>query len=325
MSCSMPKVSVIIPVYKVEAFAERCARALMDQSFADAEFLFVDDASPDGSMELIRRVVAEYPHRQVKFQVHEHNKGLPAARNTGLAAATGEYVWHCDSDDYPEATFLEEMYGAASQAGADIAYCDFWLDYGDRMRYMVNPDYTRAQDMLELGFLAGLMKYNVWNKLARRSLYDGISFPEGHSMGEDMTMIALSTRARGVVHVSKALYHYVKLNSNAFSNTFSRKHLEDIRFNVERTEPWLKDVSPQFQAFFKLNTKLPFLFSGKRSQFKLWREWFPESNAYIKENRFQPARTRMVQRWAAKGIWPLVWLYAFAVNQVYYGLLIRLR
>ena len=321
----MPKVSVIIPVYKVEAFAGRCARALMEQTFANAEFLFVDDASPDGSMEIIRRVVAEYPHRQVKVLVHGLNKGLPAARNTGLAAATGEYVWHCDSDDYPEASFLEEMYGAASQAGADIAYCDFWLDYGDRMRYMVNPDYTRAQDMLEQGFLAGLMKYNVWNKLVRRSLYEGIAFPEGHSMGEDMTMIALSTRARGVVHVPKALYHYVKLNSNAFSNTFSQRHLEDIRFNVERTEPWLRDVAPEYQAFFKLNIKLPFLFSGKRSQYKLWREWFPESNAYIKENRFQPARTRMVQQWAAKGLWPLVWLYALAVNRVYYGLLIRLK
>ncbi len=320
----MPEVSVIIPVYKVEAFAERCARALMEQTFADAEFIFVDDASPDGSMDRIRSVVDAYPDRAVRFLRHDRNKGLPAARNTGLAAAAGEYVWHCDSDDYPEPDFLELMAGAVAGSGADIAYCDFYLDYGDRRRYMGNPDYTRARDMLEQGFLAGLMKYNVWNKLIRRSLYDGISFPEGHSMGEDMTVVALATRAQNVVHVPRALYHYVKLNDNAFSNTFSQRHLADIRYNLERIQLYLTGVSPEYQAFFKLNTKLPFLFSGDHSQYLLWREWFPESNAYIRENRFQPARTRMVQQWAARGLWPLVWVYAMLVSKLYYGFLIRL-
>ncbi len=321
----MPKVSVIVPVYKVEAFAGRCAEALMQQSFEDAEFIFVDDASPDGSMDIISRVTERFPDRTVKFLVHETNKGLPAARNTGLAEACGEYVWHCDSDDWPEHDFIEEMYAAAAAADADIAYCDFWLDYGDRRRYMSNPGYTRAKDMLEQGFLAGAMKYNVWNKLIKRELYEGISFPEGHSMGEDMTIIAVAAKAVKAVHVPKALYHYVKLNSNAFSNTFSQRHLEDIRFNIDRIMPLLEGVPEEFRAFFKLNAKLPFLFSGDGSQYRLWKEWFPESNAWISRNVFQPRRTRMVQQWAACGLWPLVRLYSFLIDKVFYGLLIRLR
>lgn len=321
----MPEISVIIPVYKVEAFAERCARALMEQTFADAEFIFVDDASPDESMGIIRSVCAKYPQREVKILTHAENKGLPAARNTGLAAAKGEYIWHCDSDDYPEPEFLEKMYRAAVRTGADMAYCDFWLDYGDRRRYMATPDYTEARDMLEQGFLSGAMKYNVWNKLIRRSLFEGIDFPAGHSMGEDMTVIALATQAKTVVRVPEALYHYVKLNDNAFSNTFSQRHLEDVRYNLDRILPYLEGTAPQYRAFFQLNTKLPFLLSGKYSQYRLWREWFPESNAYIAQNRFLPARTRWVQQFAALGLWPLVWLYAFLVNRVYYGLLIRLK
>ena len=321
----MPKVSVIIPVFKVAAFAERCARALMEQTLEDAEFIFVDDASPDNSMEIIHKVCEAYPKRDVKYLVHPQNKGLPAARNTGLAVATGDYIWHCDSDDYPDLHLLEKMYLAAMKADADIAYCDFWLDYGTHRRYMHNPTYTSAQDMLQEGYLAGLMKYNVWNKLIRRDLYEGISFPEGHSMGEDMTVIPLTVKARTVVHVPEALYYYVKLNDNAFSNTFSQKHLEDIRYNIDRIWPSLDGIPEAFKAFFKLNTKLPFLFSGKHSQYNLWREWFPESNAYIRQNHFQPTRTRLVQQWAAMGLWPLVWAYSFLVNKVFYGLAVRFK
>ncbi|MBR1783325.1 MAG: glycosyltransferase family 2 protein [Bacteroidales bacterium] len=306
-------------------YIERCARALMGQTLWDVEFIFVDDASPDNSVEVLEKVLKAYPGRRVKLLRHDRNRGLPAARNTGLAAATGEYIWHCDSDDWPEPEMLEKLYNAAKRVDADIAYCDFYLDYGSRKRYMENPEYTAAKDMLEQGFLGGRMKYNVWNKIIRRSLYRNVTFPEGHSMGEDMTVITLATRATRVVHVPQALYHYFKLNDNAFSNTFSTKHLEDIRYNVERIWSALDGVPELNKMFFRLNIKLPFLFSGKYSQYLLWKEWFPESNPYIEKNSFLPERTRRVQVWARKGYWPLVWLYAFAVNRIYYGLLIRNR
>lgn len=319
----MPKVSVIIPVFKVERFAERCARALMEQTLQDAEFIFVDDASPDSSMEIIRRVVAEYQHRNVRFLVHQENKGLPAARNTGLKAALGNYIWHCDSDDYPEPDFLEKMLAAAIGNKADIVYCDFYLDFGTSRRYMPTPDYSGPEQMIKEGFLAGQMKFNVWNKLISRTLYEktGILFPEGHSMGEDMTIIGLATAARSCCRVPEALYHYEKTNGNAFSNTFSQRHLEDIFYNTCRAisflDAWDVQDKPLFSALFKLNVKLPFLFSGRYDQYKLWRKWFPEANRYIRGNLYLPFRTRLVQLFAAAGIWPLVWLYAKGVEAYY--------
>ena len=100
----MPKVSVIIPIYKVEAFIVRCVNSLMRQTLSDIEYIFVNDATPDNSMALLQLIVNSYPERkeQVRIVEHEYNQGLPAARNSGLAVATGKYIFHCDSDDYME-------------------------------------------------------------------------------------------------------------------------------------------------------------------------------------------------------------------------------
>lgn len=322
----MNKVSVIIPVFKVAPFVERCTRSLMEQTLQEVEFIFVDDASPDESMDIVRRVCSEY-NRDVKILVHPQNKGLPAARNTGLEVATGEYVYHCDSDDWPEKEFLEKMYTAASEADADIAYCDFFLSFESGERYMSNPEYSTGRDLLLKGFLAGTTKYNVWNKIARRSLYEkaGVLFPSGHSMGEDMTMIMLASKADKVAYVSEALYHYVKLNMNAFSNTFSQRHLDDIRFNSGRVFDYLEkeDVPEEYLSFFKLNLKLPFLLSGDKSQYGLWKEWFPEANGFAMANKLLPLRTRLVQWFASKGMYFMVDLYQTLVNKVYYGLKYR--
>ena len=322
------KVSVIIPFYKVEPFVERCTRSLLGQTLADVEFLFVDDASPDGSRAIIERVAAEYD-RNVRILTHPQNQGLPAARNTGLAQAHGEFIYHCDSDDYVEPTMLEDMYNAATTEQADFVYCDFYLDFGTSRREMTNPDYTDPEQMIKEGFLAGLMKYNVWNKLVAHKLYtdSGLLFPAGHGMGEDMTMILLATHATRTAHVAKPLYHYVKLNANAFSNTFSQRHLDDIRFNADRTFAGLADWNvpdkERFLNFFKLNLKLPFLFSEDSRQRHLWKDWYPEANRYIKQNIYQPSRTRLVQQWAAAGLFPLVRLYTFLINNVYYGIRYR--
>lgn len=323
-----PLISVIIPFYKVAPFVERCTRSLLEQTLEEVEFIFVDDASPDESRSIIERVASEYS-RHVRILTHPQNQGLPAARNTGLAEAKGDFIYHCDSDDYLEPTMLENMYRTAVEQKADFVYCDFYLDFGTSQRVMANPTYTDPEQMVKEGFLAGLMKYNVWNKLVKRSLYEksNLQFPSGHAMGEDMTMIALATHATRTAHVAKPLYHYVKLNSNAYSNTFSKRHLDDICFNADRTLALLQDWNVPdkecYLFFFKLNIKLPFLFSNERSQYRLWRKWYPEANRYISQNIHQPHRTRLVQQWAAAGLFPLVRLYSYLVNHLFYGIRYR--
>ena len=116
------KVSVIIPIYGVEKFIGRCAKTLMQQTLKEVEYIFVNDATPDCSMKVLQEVLARYPERQnsVVVAVHETNKGLPAARNTGLQMAQGEYIFHCDSDDFVEPDMLETLYTEAVMHRADI-------------------------------------------------------------------------------------------------------------------------------------------------------------------------------------------------------------
>ena len=173
------------------------------------------------------------------------------------------------------------------------------------------------------------MKYNVWNKLVKRSLYtdNDIWFPAGHAMGEDMTMIRLAACAKSVAYVPKAFYHYVKLNANAYSATMSERHKIDIRFNVDQTVEFLEkkfghSLDKEI-AFFKLNTKLPFIITDDATQYEVWKEWWPEANKYICENKQQPLRTRLVQWFAAKGQFWAVKLYFKVVYKLVYGVIYR--
>ena len=92
------KVSVIVPIYKVASFLEKCVLSLFEQTLNDVEFIFVDDASPDNSMEILQSCIEKYPllKKSIKILRHECNKGLPSARNTGLSVASGKYIFHCD-------------------------------------------------------------------------------------------------------------------------------------------------------------------------------------------------------------------------------------
>lgn len=260
------KISVIVPIYKVEPFIARCAKSLMEQTLTDVEYIFVDDASPDGSIAMLLKVLADYPKRSnhVKILTHTENKGLPAARNSGLAVAQGEYIFHCDSDDFVEPDMLDQLYRKATDIDADIVWCDWWLSFAKNERYMKQPEFHTPIDALK-GMLSGVMKFNVWNKLIRRSLYveNKIEFPAGYGMGEDMTIMRLFARASKVAYLPKAFYHYVQLNTGAFSKTYSNRHLEELQYNVSLL---LNDLQGMFgeqlkkeMAFFQLDVKFPFL------------------------------------------------------------------
>ena len=322
------KVSVIVPIYKVEKFIVRCVDSLLAQTLDEVEFIFVDDATPDRSMELLRRCLERHPRRKglVRILRHGRNRGLPAARNTGLAAATGEYVFHCDSDDFVEPDMLETLYAEACGKEADIVWCDWYLSFGRSERYMRQPDCATPQEALK-AMLAGRMKFNVWNKLVRRHLYaDGqVSFPEGYAMGEDMTMMLLFAVASRVAYVPRAFYHYVKLNAEAYSRNFSLRHWESVRYNIRRVESALcgrGDLDLEI-ACMKLEAKFPFLMSGDREMYRLWMLNYPEANAYISKNRYVSFRRRAVQWCAARDWWWPVRLHYWLVGRLVYGIIYR--
>lgn len=324
------KVSVIIPIYGVEKFIVRCAESLLLQTLRDIEYIFVDDATPDRSIELLKSVINRYPERKHRIRIvsHKENKGLPAARNTGLAVATGEYVFHCDSDDYLEVDALEQMYNLAHEQDADIVWCDWFLTFEKNERYMKQPSYSSSKDALK-AMLSGAMKYNVWNKLVRRSIYveHQIEFPSGYGMGEDMTMMMAMAYADKVAYLPKAFYHYVKLNTNAFSQTYSDRHLMELKHNVARIETFMKkkfgnELEKEI-AFLKLEAKFPFLIGNSKQKYHQWTEWYPEANKFIIENNCISSRSRLIQLCAAHNQFWIVRIYYWLVIKMIYGIIYK--
>lgn len=324
------KVSVIVPIYKVERFIARCAESLLNQTLQEIEYIFVNDATPDGSMDILKETIARYPSRADSCHIVEHevNKGLPSARNSGLAVARGEYVFHCDSDDFVEPTMFEDMYKAAIESSADIVWCDWYLSFEKNERYMKQPNYAEPIEALK-GMLSGAMKFNVWNKLVKTELYEknAIRFPDGYGMGEDMTMMMLFAHADKVCYVPKAYYHYVKMNGNAFSQTYSERHLTELRYNVDRIETFLRgrfgDELNEEIAFLKLDVKFPFLITDDPKKYQMWKEWYPEANEYIMRNKRISLRSSLLQLAAKYNLFVLVSLYYNVVHKLIYGFLYK--
>lgn len=325
------KVSVIVPIYNVEQFIARCVISLMKQTLQDVEFIFVNDATPDKSMLILEEVLVAYPERRRNVRILQHsvNQGLPAARNTGLEISTGEFIFHCDSDDYVEPDMLENLYNEALKNGADVVWCDWFLTFGHNERYMKQPNFDTPLEAVK-AMLGGAMKFNVWNKLVKRELYlkNKIKFPAGYSMGEDMTMIFPFAFAQRVHYVPRAFYHYVKTNAGAYTQNHSERHLKDLQYNVARVEMTLRQrfgsSLDKEIAFLKLETKFPLLIMGTNSQqYKQWSELYPEANEFISQNTYISFRSRALEWFAWKKQWWIVRIYYWVIIKFVYGVIYK--
>ena len=133
----MPKVSVIIPVYGVEKYIGRCARSLFEQTLDNIEYIFVDDCTPDKSMEVLQAEIEKYRLRfaeekkVVRTTRMPSNSSQAAVRRHGSQLATGDYIIHCDSDDWVDTDLYEKMYNEAINSGADVVFCPFKDEYMD--------------------------------------------------------------------------------------------------------------------------------------------------------------------------------------------------
>ena len=217
-----PLVSVLVPVYGVEKYIERFVRSIFEQTYENLEIIFVNDCTPDASIDVLRRVLKEYPSRisQTRIIDHNVNKGLAAARKTALMASTGYYIQNYDSDDYVEKDMIEKMVQSAQDA--DITICDYSIIYdnGISKKINVNPPIDNIVCIQKL--LSGDVHASVCNKLIRRSLYiNNNIFPiEGLNMCEDLSvMFRLMYYAEKVAYIPKSLYNYVQGRAGSYTSS----------------------------------------------------------------------------------------------------------
>ena len=214
-----PLISVIVPVYRVEEYLERCVKSILSQTYKNLEVILVDDGSPD-QCPAICDACAEKDAR-VKV-IHQENKGLSGARNAGINAASGEYLAFVDSDDYVSPHFIEELYQLLQDTGCAIGQCRF--------------SYVKGDGLVEEGVVA-------WNKLYRAELFKetGIRYPEGRIHEDEATTYRLFHEAKKLAFLDRVLYGYYTENGGSITSVFSAKRLQWLTAHEERI------------AFFKKN------------------------------------------------------------------------
>ena len=236
-----PKISVLVPVYKVEQYIEQCLRSLLSNTIInDCEVIVVDDCSPDRSMEVVHHVLEDFPALRNKVLLHSHdvNRGLAAARNSGLLQAQGRYIICVDSDDWVEPDYLEQLYNEAERTGADVVFCDLFQERAHST--------TVIQEGKGSGdFLTQLLREEIHGwlpiKLIRRALLveNGITWVEGLDMWEDVLLSAkVFVHAQKIAKVDKVLYHY-RCNPDSIVNNVSEKRIHQMIDNVREIENYL--------------------------------------------------------------------------------------
>lgn len=279
---TMPKVSVIIPVYNVGRYIERCLHTLFGQTLDDMEYIFVDDASTDGSASKISEVLeCSYPHRkgQVRMLRHETNRGVAAARAAGIRAATGDYIIHCDPDDYVERDMCEKMYARAAESDADIVACRYFEESEGRCE-TVRRDYAPTpRECLERICRRNCHCSRLWDKLVRRTLVSehDIVPCEGCDYAEDLDCVVRMFRyASSLAVVESPLYHYcrradsatLKVRDDDFLNMRLRSTERICGFLEEEGFP---EVSRQIRFYAKMECRS--LFRGREDEwYDLWRD-----------------------------------------------------
>jgi glycosyltransferase involved in cell wall biosynthesis len=313
-----PRLSIIIPIYNVEEYIERCVRSLFDQTLENIEYIFVDDASPDRSIEKLRQIMAQYESKNlvIKIITHNQNKGLPSARNSGLAVAVGGYVFHCDSDDWLEKDAMEKMYGVATENDADIVWCDFFCSYPSREIHVKQSNPASPVAYMK-SLLSEKMHGGVWNKLVRRTLYidNKICFAEGSNMWEDLRVSTqLFYYARKIVYIPQAYYHYVQYNTNSLSAGTLDKKLDEMLRNTEGIIDFLADKDVQLEKeinYLKLAAKKTLLFTIDTQNFARWKQIYPESNKQIWSYSALPLYHRFLAWCVSCNIWFVIDIWIF--------------
>ncbi len=231
-----PLISVIVPVYKVEPYLDRCVESIVNQTYRNLEIILVDDGSPDNCPQMCDAWAEKDARIKV---VHKENGGLSDARNAGMAAATGELIGFVDSDDWIEPQMYQCLFDAMVNTESDISSCGarrIWLDGRPLQELLsVNRDcvFDHEAAMEAMITSKGLVQ-TVWNKLYRRNMIEGISFLAGVIHEDEFWSWRVLSSAQRVVTVKESYYNYLQRDSSIMGAGFSETSLLVVRAKVER-------------------------------------------------------------------------------------------
>lgn len=302
----MYKVSVLIPVYNVEKYIERCLVSVFENTIIDdCEVILLNDKSPDNSFIQAKEIVSRYPKiaDNVKFIEHSTNTGIAQSRNDLLKAASGEYFIFVDSDDYIEKNYLEALYDSAKSNNADIVECDYYIH--DFNRNKLNC-FCGVKDTVYDSLIAKLKGENVsylFVKLIKKSLTkdNNLQFIPNMNLCEDEYFTyCIYSHAKTVNHVPQFLYHYV-LNKNSITRTLFNDDkinsvINCINYSSETLLKFFDNTEiTELLSFRKMDRKFFLLINTTRKNQKKLRTLWQEDSTILNEKKMNPVYTSILK------------------------------
>ena len=310
------KVSILVPFYKVEKYVGRCVDSLFSQTYKNIEYIFVNDCTPDKSMDVINEHIKKYGvAEKCKMIIHETNQGISASRNDCLDNMTGDYFLFIDSDDYIDKDMVELLVEAAVKENADISGCGYIEEYADH-RVEHPQHYTNDHDEMMRAITLLTIKGVMWKLLVRSTIVtehrDEVRFIPDRNMVDDYLFCCqIFYYAQRFAGVDRCMYHWIQYNPNNYTHTtiFAVESQAAAIRKVEEfyNEKGVIDIVSDELRKRKFISKLPLLLDKNCIDVKRWRSLFPESNDVWREMRFSKGNQwlfRLAQS-------PFYWLFPF--------------
>ena len=308
------KVSILVPFFKVEKYVGRCVESLFTQTYQNIEYVFVNDCTPDRSMEVINDYIERFGVKdKCKMIVHENNQGISASRNDCLDNMTGDYFLFVDSDDYIDKDMVELLVEAAVKEKADIAGCGYIEEFADHS--VKHPQkYTNNHDEMMRAITLLTIKGVMWKLLVRSSIVtehkDEVRFIPDRNMVDDYLFCCqIFYYAQRFAGVDRCMYHWIQYNPNNYTHT-SIFAVESQAAAIRKTEDFYckknvyKLVEKELQQR-KFVSKLPLLLDDNCRDVRRWRKLFPESNDAWHSMNFTKGN-RMLFRLAQSSLYWLI-------------------
>ena len=272
----LPLISVIVPVYKVEAYLDKCLDSLTKQTYQNLQIILVEDGSPDGS----GAICDAWAEKDSRITViHQENRGGGAARNAALDAAKGDLLAFVDSDDYIAPELYTHLYSLLQQ-GADIAECSYVEtadDHAELGRGSTEPVFYTRQEAMKLHIRDEKFRQLIWNKLYRKTVAEGIRFPVGTKIDDEYYTYQLLMNAEKLVCSEYVGYAYRQQPNSVMHGGFSIKRVQSLDAKRQRLEavkermPGLTNTAKEdlvMTCLFVLQESLRYLKGGELDRAK---------------------------------------------------------
>lgn len=219
----MPTISIIVPVYNVAAYLPECIESLLNQTFNDIEIILIDDGSTDGSGNICDQYKSLDPRIRV---IHQENRGVSHARNTGIDQVTGQYICFIDSDDHVSDNYAEILFNAINRkADIDISLCEYYTVKDNQSIVHTSNSSDVIYDNETGVYLLcqdKKIKNYVWGKLFKKELFTSIRFPEDRNICEDMAILyKVFYQARKILHIQTPAYYYRERANSCINSGWS--------------------------------------------------------------------------------------------------------